>query len=171
MDNNSEYSSLLKDERWLTLRERIIKRDNETCRLCGYSYSHASSLIPLVFHVHHVRYVRGKPPWESPEEDLITVCQLCHLVIESLKKENISVLATRLFRNIIGTENVVIAFSQEALASMFIFQGETTFKRFDIPQKFTGFLCDALTMYYTDNDGFRAVNQHALSYTLFNLKK
>lgn len=64
------YSDLLKDPRWQKLRLKIFDRDGWKCRVCECE---AKTL-----HVHHKKYVWGANPWDSPPEDLITVCENCH---------------------------------------------------------------------------------------------
>lgn len=33
---------------------------------------------PIILHVHHKYYIKGKLPWEYADESLITLCQNCH---------------------------------------------------------------------------------------------
>lgn len=64
------YVELLKDPRWQRRRLQIFERDNFECKACG---SREKTL-----HVHHLRYQSGRPPWESPDVDLDTLCEDCH---------------------------------------------------------------------------------------------
>ena len=72
-DNISPYNTY----EWQMRRKEILKRDNYTCQNpeCGSRVD--------VLHVHHKRY-NGKI-WESPDEDLISLCETCHRTTE-LKK-------------------------------------------------------------------------------------
>lgn len=73
----ANYSELLKDPRWQKKRLEIMQRDNFTCQLC---FSTTKTL-----HVHHLAYV-GSYPWETPDSDLITLCEDCHKKLENDKK-------------------------------------------------------------------------------------
>lgn len=64
------YRQQLRDPRWQKRRLEVMQRDGWRCVACGDSQS------PL--NVHHKRYLRGKPPWASPDADLETRCETCH---------------------------------------------------------------------------------------------
>lgn len=69
------YSELLLDPRWRDKRLEILKRDNGACQYCG-KQEHS-------MHVHHKYYMKypdGKklPPWNYPNDALITLCENCH---------------------------------------------------------------------------------------------
>ncbi len=69
------YSELLLDPRWRDKRLEILKRDNGICQYCG-KQEHS-------MHVHHKYYMKypdGKklPPWNYPDDALITLCEHCH---------------------------------------------------------------------------------------------
>ena len=57
------------DPRWQKLRLQRMDRDGWACVCCGDSSS--------TLHVHHKIYRRGEV-WESPLEDLQTLCERCH---------------------------------------------------------------------------------------------
>ena len=65
-----QYSDKLKNPQWQKKRLEILQRDEWTCRWCGEK--------EVSLHVHHVKYKKGKQPWESDNNDLITVCEYCH---------------------------------------------------------------------------------------------
>ncbi len=73
------YSELLKDPRWQKKRLEIMQRDNFTCQLC---FSSTKTL-----HVHHLDYV-GSYPWDTPDDQLLTVCEGCHKRAEEMKNIN-----------------------------------------------------------------------------------
>lgn len=64
------YAEKLKDPRWQRKRLEILQRDDFTCRACG---SRDNTL-----HVHHIRYFRGRNPWDYKEFYLVTLCEGCH---------------------------------------------------------------------------------------------
>lgn len=64
------YSAKLRDPRWQKMRLEILNRDEWTCAICGDNET--------TLNVHHRWYERGKEPWESPAEALVTLCEVCH---------------------------------------------------------------------------------------------
>lgn len=68
-----KYSELLKDGRWQVRKNEIMSRDGFRCRKCG-----ASALDGVTLNVHHIRYYRGRKPWEYADKDLVTLCESCH---------------------------------------------------------------------------------------------
>lgn len=77
----SYYSELLKDPKWQKKRLDIFNRDGWACRECDAK--------DQTLHVHHKQYTYGKPPWETSDEYLITLCESCHSIEESLKQNNL----------------------------------------------------------------------------------
>ena len=55
-----------------------MQRDNFECQLC---HDKETSL-----NVHHKKYKKDKNPWESENDDLVTLCKHCHEIIEETKK-------------------------------------------------------------------------------------
>lgn len=71
--NREDFLKQYKDPRWQKRRLQILERDDFCCRKCDDPVT--------TLHVHHIRYLKGKPPWESPDKDLTTLCQDCHEVV------------------------------------------------------------------------------------------
>lgn len=65
----STYQEKLKDPRWQKKRLEILNRDNWTCKCCGDQET--------TLHVHHRKYSDGDP-WDTEDNDLFTLCELCH---------------------------------------------------------------------------------------------
>lgn len=69
------YGALLFDPKWRSRREEILKRDFNSCVVCKASAG---------LQVHHRQYHfivqqnQFKPPWDYPDNLLITLCELCH---------------------------------------------------------------------------------------------
>jgi 5-methylcytosine-specific restriction endonuclease McrA len=63
------YKELLKDRRWAKKRLQIFRRDGFKCTRCGDATN---------IQVHHLHYLRGKPPWEHPNHFMFTLCDRCH---------------------------------------------------------------------------------------------
>jgi hypothetical protein len=68
--STTTYAEKLKDPRWQKKRLKIFERDGWKCQCCLLSDS--------TLHVHHLRYITGKDPWEYPDYLLITLCCECH---------------------------------------------------------------------------------------------
>jgi hypothetical protein len=66
--NKEEYKKLLLDPRWKEKRLKILERDGNRCTQCGTTYR---------LQAHHLIY-EDTDPWESRDEDLITLCTYCH---------------------------------------------------------------------------------------------
>lgn len=64
------YGDLLKDPRWQKKRLEIMQRDNFTCQHC--------LATDKSLQVHHLVYEKGKKPWEYENDELITLCEMCH---------------------------------------------------------------------------------------------
>ena len=65
-----EYSDMLLDPRWQKKRLGILERDRWACVYCGSE--------DKTLHVHHIFYIKGRPPWEYPDGLLVTLCCDCH---------------------------------------------------------------------------------------------
>jgi 5-methylcytosine-specific restriction endonuclease McrA len=70
MTKKPTYSDLLQDPRWKLKRNEIVQRDNHTCCCCGKSC--------YELHVHHLKYLEFRNPWDYPNHLLITLCEFCH---------------------------------------------------------------------------------------------
>ena len=73
------YSELLRDPRWQKKRLLIFERDNWTCTECRCKDD--------TLNVHHLSY--SGLPWEADDSSLVTLCQGCHDLEESLKKNDL----------------------------------------------------------------------------------
>ena len=72
--SKKSYSQKLRDPRWQKRRLEILNRDDFRCQVCGAE--------DQTLHVHHRRY--QSDPWESPDEDLETLCETCHSRINDI---------------------------------------------------------------------------------------
>jgi len=63
------YKEKLEDPRWKSKRHKIFKRDHFSCQKCDSR---------LKLQVHHKKYIWDKEPWNYPDEDLTTLCEVCH---------------------------------------------------------------------------------------------
>ncbi len=75
------YTEKLKDPRWQKKRLEILERDNWACKKC---FDKKTTL-----HVHHKKY--NGNPWDSDDNDLITLCKNCHEFIENEKATNMDI--------------------------------------------------------------------------------
>lgn len=72
----TSYAQKLRDPRWQRRRLEILERDGFKCAYCGDN--------GCTLHVHHKRY-RGEP-WEALDDDLETVCEVCHDGLHASRK-------------------------------------------------------------------------------------
>lgn len=79
------YIELLKDPRWQKMRLQILERDGWKCCVCEEETK--------TLHVHHLKYERGKMPWEVNADYLMTLCEGCHEDATLWKKEIDAALA------------------------------------------------------------------------------
>ena len=66
-DVKMNYKEKLEDIRWKRRRDEILDLDHHKCRLCGCRDS--------ILNVHHVRYHKGKEPWQYSSTELVTLCK------------------------------------------------------------------------------------------------
>jgi hypothetical protein len=74
-DKNKTYSEKLKDPRWQKRRLEIMQKADFSCEECG---DNESSL-----QIHHRIYRKGKQPWEYDNEELVCLCEECHMGAEN----------------------------------------------------------------------------------------
>lgn len=72
-DLDKDYAEYFKTRKWLGLRKRVLKRDDNRCVLCY------SAKQPL--QVHHRTYLRFK---HEKLSDLYTLCESCHTVVTNV---------------------------------------------------------------------------------------
>jgi hypothetical protein len=68
--SKTKYSDLLKLPEWQKKRLEILQRDSFRCVRCN------NARISL--HVHHKFYQKGKSPWDYPDYNFETLCEVCH---------------------------------------------------------------------------------------------
>jgi len=72
----ASYAELLTRTEWKARREQILELDGYKCVRCNNRED---------LHVHHIRYERGRMPWEHKDHDLVTLCEQCHTVWHNRK--------------------------------------------------------------------------------------
>lgn len=72
------YSQKLKDPRWQKKRLEALQRSEFRCCTCGAN--------DKTLHVHHLKYLPKKEPWDVPLNYLKALCEECHLE-EELDKQ------------------------------------------------------------------------------------
>jgi hypothetical protein len=71
-----DYEKYIQSKHWAAKRSLRLKIDDNKCQGCGKQES---------LHVHHKTYVRlGN---EDAENDLITLCELCHDFVHKMHKQ------------------------------------------------------------------------------------
>jgi hypothetical protein len=69
----STYWEKLHDPRWWAFSDRIIAERENKCQECGNGRDGGAPL-----QVHHVDYIRGREPWDYPDELVLCLCRTCH---------------------------------------------------------------------------------------------
>lgn len=64
------YYEQLKDPRWQKKRLERLSLARWECENCGSGTE--------TLNVHHVRYLKGRKPWEYSDDELQVLCQSCH---------------------------------------------------------------------------------------------
>lgn len=72
----STYSELLRDPRWQRKRLEVMNRADFKCEGCGAD--------DKTFNVHHRVYRKGAKPWEYEDDELVCLCERCHLQCHSI---------------------------------------------------------------------------------------
>ena len=80
LDSKMTYAEKLRDSRWQEKRLLVMNRDGFRCRNCDAKEG-------ATLNVHHVYYLKGKAPWEYPDEALWTICEDCHKDFERMRRE------------------------------------------------------------------------------------
>lgn len=73
------YQEKLKHPKWQKLRLEIMKRDKFKCKICKDEET--------TLNIHHLAYTT-QDVWNEPKENLVTVCEHCHIEIENIKSNN-----------------------------------------------------------------------------------
>lgn len=81
----ASYSELLKDPRWQRLRLEMLSAANWRCVGC--------SSTEKTLHVHHVRYIKGRKPWEYATSELRVLCAECHEQLHAMQEKFAEVLS------------------------------------------------------------------------------
>ena len=79
------YSELLQDPRWQKKRLEILQRDDFKCRACDE--------VDIMLHVHHLIYKKDIMPWDTENENLITLSKRCHNALHVMCKSEIGIEA------------------------------------------------------------------------------
>lgn len=116
MKKNSPYLDKLRDPRWQQKRLKIFERDKFTCQECGNTDK------PLA--VHHLSY--NGEPWETPDEMLLTVCEVCHSNMEETLK-TIRTLIPKHFGALREVCDFLRIDKSDSLESILIWCGEPLF--------------------------------------------
>ena len=71
------YLDYMQSNAWNELRTKRLIKDDFACRLCGNRNN---------LQVHHLIYPKHSEFGSEPLNDLLTLCESCHRVVEKLKK-------------------------------------------------------------------------------------
>ena len=83
---NKSYKRYLKSDKWDTIRNAVIERDNYQCAICS---------SPDNLHVHHLTYENVV---NEKDEDLVTLCKGCHFKeFDQIEKDQDFIKVYKLF--------------------------------------------------------------------------
>lgn len=68
-----------------------MQRDGFTCQCCKDTET--------TLNVHHLKYTKNNI-WEEPSENLVTVCEHCHVELENIKKAKVEFSNIKIFKSI-----------------------------------------------------------------------
>jgi hypothetical protein len=75
----NDFFDQYKDPRWQKKRLEIMKRDEFQCQVCGDKERELN--------VHHRIYLKDQKIWDYENKHLITLCEDCHRMAHSERKE------------------------------------------------------------------------------------
>lgn len=81
----TSYGELLRDPRWQRKRLEIMQRADFRCEQCGTDR--------ITLNVHHLRYFRGRNPWEYEGRYLVCLCEPCHALQHPEKQKALTPLS------------------------------------------------------------------------------
>ena len=67
------YYEKLNTEKWYSYRREVFRLKGMECETCGESKSSGPHN-----QVHHIRYIRGREPWEYSMDQVTVLCKECH---------------------------------------------------------------------------------------------
>lgn len=108
---SQRYIDLLRDPRWQRRRLEIFNRDKFTCQGCAET--------DRTLHVHHKRYIPGRPPWDSPNDDLITLCEACHRLAKETRDRIVGAVAEMTIDEMLAIAGVATAMIARARGDEF----------------------------------------------------
>lgn len=79
------YQEMLRRPEWLCRRAEVIRAAGCECEECGLRGE--GPYPDRGFQVHHRYYLRGRKPWEYPDDALACLCERCHAGLGLLDEE------------------------------------------------------------------------------------
>lgn len=70
MKTESPYAKKLRDPRWQKKRLELFRAASFRCECCGKDNEELC--------VHHVNYLKGRDPWDYPDENFQVLAKSCH---------------------------------------------------------------------------------------------
>jgi len=124
--NNNEFFAQYKDPRWQKKRLKIMERDKFACTSCQSDEK--------TLNVHHmVPYRKDTKPWEYEDDELTTLCEICHNDISNIIKYSNRVIMSRCYciESAMETEKIM-----QKIDGMNPWQLESVWKMIDILNKY-----------------------------------
>lgn len=87
------YAEKLKDSRWWNRKREILDLAENCCADCGEKFPDHE------IDVHHLIYLRGREPWDYPDELLMPLCRDCHFQ-RQVSQEELQIEVARISRHL-----------------------------------------------------------------------
>lgn len=71
------YKDQLKRKEWLSFRKFIMDVRGSKCEVCGNDKH---------INIHHLKYISKKKAWEYTCEDVLVLCNDCHMKVHGIEK-------------------------------------------------------------------------------------
>jgi hypothetical protein len=96
------YSDKLKNPKWQKKRLQVLDKANFICELCQDTDE--------TLQVHHLKYLKGKEPWEYDLDNFKCLCESCHKAITILSWIEFKDIYKVFKQSIHGHNNVYIGY-------------------------------------------------------------
>lgn len=108
------YSDLLRDPRWQRKRLEVMQRADFSCEECGDA--------TRTLNVHHIKYKKGRKPWEYDASELRCLCEHCHKAEHGLARKKPKPVPMQAYTLVEGPCNGQVIHSADALPLVWVYE-------------------------------------------------
>lgn len=80
------YAEKYRRPEWQKKRLQMLERANWKCESCSDE--------KVQLHVHHKQYIPSRNPWEYKDDQLVVLCENCHLAIHHARDDLLEIIAS-----------------------------------------------------------------------------